>query len=61
MSIWREKIRAMVKECRQGAALAMSAEEYVAKLIEDGASEETAVDLAEWLSKVEYGGTTPST
>jgi hypothetical protein len=61
MSIWREKVRTMIQECRQGAVLTMSAEEYVAKLTEDGASEEAAVDLAEWLSEVEYGGTTPST
>jgi hypothetical protein len=61
MLIWREKVRTLIQECRQGAVLAMSAEEYIAKLTEDGASEEAAVDLAEWLSEVEYGGNTPST
>jgi hypothetical protein len=61
MSIWREKVRTMIKECRQGAVLAMSAEEYVAKLIEDGANDETAGELAEWLLEIEYEGTTPST
>lgn len=59
MSIWRQKIQAMVKECRQGAALAMRAEEYVAKLIDNGASEETAVDLAEWLTEIRCGGLPP--
>jgi len=43
----------MIQECHQGAVLAMSVEEYVAKLTKGGASEETAVDLAEWLSEVE--------
>jgi hypothetical protein len=61
MSIWREKVRTRIQECRQGAVLAMSFAEYAAKLTEGGANEETAVDLAEWLSEVEYGGTTPST
>jgi hypothetical protein len=61
MSIWREKVRTMIQECRQGAVLAMTAEEYVAMVIESGASEEAAEQLAEWLSEVEYEGTTPST
>lgn len=61
MSIWRKKILATIKQCRQGAVLAMSPEVYIAKLIESGASEETATDLAEWLSEVTCGGMTPST
>lgn len=61
MSIWRQKILATIKQCRQGAVLAMSPEVYIAKLIESGASEETATDLTEWLSEVKCGGTTPST
>jgi hypothetical protein len=61
MSIWREKVRNMIRECRQGAALEMSAEEYVARLIEGGASEDATEQLVEWLAEVEYEGTTPST
>ena len=61
MLIWREKVIVMIKDCRQHAVLALNPEEYVAELTEDGAREEAAVDLAEWLSEVEYGGNTPST
>lgn len=61
MSVWREKVIVMIKDCRQHAVLALNPEEYVAELTEDGASEEAAVDLAEWLWEVEYGGNTPST
>jgi hypothetical protein len=44
--------------CSRGSR---TARPRASELTEDGASEEAAVDLAEWLSEVEYGGNTPST
>lgn len=63
MSVWREKVRGVIKECRQEAVLAMTGEEYVAKLIAAGADEHAAEDLSDWLSEVTYEseGTTGST
>jgi hypothetical protein len=61
MLLWREKVRAMIEECHLYAVFAMAAEEYVAKLIGAGASEEAAEELAEWLADVKYEGTTRST
>ena len=59
-SVWREKIRAMINECHQGAMLAMTVEEYFAQLTAAGHSEELAEALADWLSEIQ-GGHTPST
>ena len=60
MSVWRKDVRVMVKECRQGGIFTMPAKEYVAKLIDCGASKETAEEQADWMSKVRYEGTTGS-
>jgi hypothetical protein len=54
MALWRAKVRTTIKDCRQDAVLAMSAEEYAAKLIAVGAGEQAAKDLADWLSEVAY-------
>ena len=61
MSIWREKVRTIIKECRQDAVFVMTAEQYAAKLIRAGAGEEAAEELTAWLSEVKYEGDTPST
>ncbi|MFY9582915.1 MAG: hypothetical protein WAR21_00305 [Candidatus Acidiferrales bacterium] len=54
MSVWREKVRATIRECRQYAVFAMPCEEYVAKLIDAGASEEAVEMLVDWMSNVLY-------
>lgn len=54
MEVWREQVRSMIKECGQGAALAMTAAQYVNKLVEAGATSEAAEELAEWMSEVTY-------
>jgi hypothetical protein len=63
MTVWREKVRSLLKECGQEAALAMTSEQYVVKLIAAGADEQAAEDLEEWLSEVtcETEGSTGST
>lgn len=61
MSIWREKVRTIIKECRQDAVFVMTAEQYITKLINAGTGEEIAQELAAWLSVVKYEGDTPST
>ena len=61
MSIWREKVRTIIKECRHDAVFVMTAEQYITKLIDAGASEEAAQGLAAWLSEVKYDGDAPST
>jgi hypothetical protein len=60
MSVWREKVRAMIKECRQGAILNITVEEYFDDLKAAGESEEDAEALADWISEIRVGGT-PST
>ncbi|MFY9585379.1 MAG: hypothetical protein WAR21_12910 [Candidatus Acidiferrales bacterium] len=52
MSVWREKVRALIEECRQDAIFAMTAEEYVAKLIDASANEEAVEALVDWMSNV---------
>ena len=54
MSVWREKVRAMIEECGQDAIFAMTAEEYVAKLIDASADEEAVETLVDWMSNVLY-------
>lgn len=61
MSIWREKVRSLIKECHQDAVFVMTDEQYVTKLIDAGDSEEAAQELASWLSMVKYEGDAPST
>jgi hypothetical protein len=53
MSVWREKIRTMIKECHQEWILAVGdADEYIGKLLEAGSSKEVAEELADWLGDV---------
>lgn len=54
MRVWREKVQAMIKDCRQEAVLGMTYNDYAAKLIDDGASKETAEELADSISDVVY-------
>lgn len=61
MSVWRARVRETIADCRLHAVFTMATEEYVAKLIGAGISEEGAQELAEWLADVKYEGTTPST
>ena len=61
MSIWRAKVRTIIKECRQDAVFVMTAEQYITKLIDAGAGEEAAQELGAWLSAVKYEGDTPPT
>lgn len=61
MSLWREKVRTLIKECHQDAVFAMTSEQYFTKLITASAGEEAAQELAEWLSVVKYEGDAPST
>jgi hypothetical protein len=60
MSVWREKVRTMIRECHQEAILEMSAEEYFAQLTTAGESEEVAEALADWISVI-HEEDTPST
>jgi hypothetical protein len=60
MSVWREKVRAMIKECHQGAILAMTVEEYFDYLTAGGVSEEDAEALADWILEIRVGDS-PST
>jgi hypothetical protein len=49
-SVWRKKVRTMIMECHQEWMLAVDdADEYIGKLLESGASEEQAENLADWL------------
>jgi len=54
MSVWREKVRAMIKECGQDAVFGMTAGGYVARLIDAGADEEAVEMLVDWMSNVLY-------
>ena len=54
MSVWREKVRAMIKECGQDAVFAMTAQEYGARLIDASANEEAVEALVDWMSNVLY-------
>jgi hypothetical protein len=60
MSVWREKVRTIIKECRQEAILGMTAEEYFNHLTAAGASGEDAQELADWILEI-HAGDTPST
>jgi hypothetical protein len=60
MSVWRRKVRTMIKECRQEAILDMTAEEYFNQLTAAGANGELAQHLADWILKI-HEGDTPST
>jgi hypothetical protein len=60
MSVWREQVRDLIKECHQGAILAMTVEEYLDYLTAAGVSEEVAEPLAEWILDIRVGYT-PST
>jgi hypothetical protein len=57
MSVWREKVLAMIKECHEDAILAMTPEKYFDQLTTAGASEEDAEILVEWISLIQVGGT----
>jgi hypothetical protein len=60
MPIWRQKVRTIIRECHQGAILAMAVEEYFLQLDAVGQSEEVAIALADWIWKI-HEGDTPST
>jgi hypothetical protein len=57
MAVWRVNVRTMIRECRQDAVLAMTAEEWFAKLSQVGVSEESAEALMEWISEIQVGDT----
>jgi hypothetical protein len=61
MSVWREKVRAMFRNCRQHSALALSPEEYFAKLIGAGVTEEDAQQITDWFWEITAGDTPGST
>jgi hypothetical protein len=61
MSVWREKVRAMITDCRQHSVLAMSPEEYFAKLIAAGVTEEDAQQVTDWICEITAGDTPGST
>jgi hypothetical protein len=52
VAVWCEKVRAMITQCGQDAVFAMPPEQYTAKLIDSGAGEEEAAELAAWMSEV---------
>jgi hypothetical protein len=60
MSVWRERVRTMIRECRQEAILAITVEEYFAQVTAVGPNEEVAEMLADWMWKI-HEGDTPST
>jgi hypothetical protein len=55
-SVWREKVRAMINDCHQGAILEMSLDEYFAQVIADGQSKEVAQALVVWILMIHGGG-----
>jgi hypothetical protein len=54
MSVWREKVRAMIKQCDQNPVFGMTMKQYAAELIDAGASEEVVAGLVVWMSEVMY-------
>ena len=58
MSVWRERIRGVVKKCGLDGVLSLTPKQYADELIGAGASEQEAHFLAKWLSEVLSGGTT---
>jgi hypothetical protein len=60
MSVWRQKVRAMIKECDQEAILDMTVEEYYDQITATGEIEEVAEALAGWISVI-HEEDTPST
>jgi hypothetical protein len=61
ISVWREKVQATITDCRQHSVLAMNPEEYFAKLIAAGVTEEDAEGLTDWLCEITAGDTPGST
>ena len=59
---WCDKMRTLIRECRQGDILDMEYDEYLAKLIDAGATTEEAEKSADWWLSVveEEEGDTPS-
>jgi hypothetical protein len=55
MSVWREKVRTMITECRQQAIFVMAPNEYFDKLIAAGVSATDADVLAEWRLDIQAG------
>jgi hypothetical protein len=60
-SVWRDKVRAMFTDCRQHSVLAMCLEEYFAKLIGAGVTEEDAQQITDWFCEITAGDTPGST
>jgi hypothetical protein len=55
MGVWRERAAATIRECDQGWILELDdADEYIQALLADGADEETAQILTDWLKGVRY-------
>jgi hypothetical protein len=53
MSIWRGKVETIIRGCHQEwAFLVDDTEEYIARLVDSGASKEVAEELAVWLANV---------
>jgi hypothetical protein len=55
MSLWRERVRNMIKECHVDAILALSRDEYLNRLAMAGMCEKDAIALAEWIAKIHVG------
>jgi len=55
-SVWREKVRGLLKKCGQETVFSLTPKEYADELIRVGASEEDADHLANWLSDIPSGG-----
>lgn len=60
MTVWREKVRGVLKKCGQDAVLALTAEEYATQLIGAGASDQDVDGLIGWMSEIRSEGTTGS-
>jgi hypothetical protein len=59
-SLWREKVRGLLRRCGHDAVFSSTPKEYADELIGAGASEQDADRLANWLSEVLGGTTGPS-
>ena len=60
MSVWRDNVRAVVKDCRQEVWLKMTANDYISRLIAGGMPEKLAEGIADWISEIRDWDT-PST
>jgi len=52
MTLWRKNVQTLIDKCGQHAVLTMTRERYIGSLVEAGADEDEAEELAEWMSRV---------